>query len=353
LLSFSESDSDEILAWYSRMQPVKQVAIAQFFSGEPIDRVSDFLQDADNRRRVDRILDAMMGHFAPERLHALLEATMKGLGQKLQSLDERMSGTIDQGALLVDPGFGNGLLGVFGHGMRAKVKSSHLEIKTRQGPVSIRTDKITTVDLIRRMFGGVDARIETTDGSTFQGKLLTKDIEVVYESSGALARIECRTLGGIRAFKREGDFGRVNFGGVLPAPFGGQLAAWDSRAIVIGLASESSGSAKPVVITAVTQRLVAGLFGVEDLMMSPPALRKFTIGSPRSSKADGSLDTTEDGRLSIDDGQPSGSAPYGHFVFADVDRQTHFGRIRRSDLGRDRNQLLQVAYEDVMRVLAA
>lgn len=207
LLSFSESDSDEILGWYSRMQPVKQVAIAQFFSGEPIDRVSDFLQDADNRRRVDRILDAMLGHFAPERLHAPLEATMKGLGQKLQSLDERMSGTIDQGALLVDPGFGKGLLGVFGHGMRAKVKSSHLEIKTRQGPVLIGTDKITTVDLIRRTFGGVDARIETTDGSTFEGKLLTKDIEVVYESSGALARIECRTLGGIRAYRGEGDSG--------------------------------------------------------------------------------------------------------------------------------------------------
>ncbi len=57
------------------------------------------------------------------------------------------------------------------------------------------------------MFGGVDARIETTDGSTFEGKLLTKEIEVVYESSGALASIECRTLGGIRAFKGEGDSG--------------------------------------------------------------------------------------------------------------------------------------------------
>jgi len=46
------------------------------------------------------------------------------------------------------------------------------------------------------------------------------------------------------------------------------------------VAARVQGAAGPdtVVITAATQRLAAGLFAVEDLMMSPPALRKFTMG---------------------------------------------------------------------------
>ena len=207
LLSFSEADSAAILGWYSQMQPVKQVAVAQFFTGEPIDEVSEFLRNVDNRRRVDDILDAMMGYFAPERLRESLESTVTGLKQSLREHDQRLDTSIDQGAVLVDPGIGKAFMGILGKGMRAKVKSSHLEIKTNQGPVSIATAKIRNVFLQRRWFSRVDARISTTDGSTFEGKLLTKEIEVVYESSGALAKVECRSLGGIRAFKTDKEQG--------------------------------------------------------------------------------------------------------------------------------------------------
>lgn len=203
LLSFRESDSAAILAWYSKMQPVKQVAIAQFFSGEPIDQVGEFLRDPGNRRRVDDILDKMMGYFAPERLRESLESTVTGLKQALHDHDQRLGGSIDQGAVLVDPGIGKAFMGLLGQGMRAKVKSSHLEIRTKQGAVSIATSKIRNVFLRQGWFGVVDAKIATIDGSTFEGKLLTKQIEVVYESSGALAKVDCRSLGGIRAYNSE------------------------------------------------------------------------------------------------------------------------------------------------------
>ena len=70
VLSMSRDSQNSIIAWFTKLQEVHQAVLAEFFSQESISDVAKFLQEKENRDRVEELLASTSDYFSSGRAAA-------------------------------------------------------------------------------------------------------------------------------------------------------------------------------------------------------------------------------------------------------------------------------------------
>lgn len=179
-LQMSPDEQRAVTAWFTALDEKRQCAVAQLFRDEPISDVARFLTPEQNRQRLDDLFSMLL---APQ--SDAPETTPRN--------------TIDVSARLAQAGLG-AMIGaaLFKEGANCVVKTTQIEVQTKQGLVVIPTNRIVELHFTPR-FLGVDARARTVDGSKFSGKLLTRFLEISYTGDVQLSRgrVDCKSLSSI------------------------------------------------------------------------------------------------------------------------------------------------------------
>lgn len=175
LISESIENMNLILDWINSFPKEQQCVISEFFHDERIEEVINFLKNSENRQKTTDLIKNSNQFFSDDSLKSIFSFDLKPTVRNYM--------TIDKGAVMTGVGFGEILLG---KNMKGRINNPYIEILSQSGILKIPTNKIIRINIISKVFWGLKASIDTINGSSYKGDLITSKIDIVFDD-GAIS----------------------------------------------------------------------------------------------------------------------------------------------------------------------